>query len=147
MITNTFPPTEVTATHRRKLRLLAVAGSALATVVVWLVANKVFGIDLYQPAFDARAPQPMPAGFVAVVGAMVALFGWGLLALFERFSLRGERLWLFVAITALLLSLGAPFSGHGISDGNRIALVCMHLAAAAIVIPLFHRSSNAATRS
>ncbi|MEP6496134.1 MAG: DUF6069 family protein [bacterium] len=143
-------PTEGTATRRRKarlLRLLAVAGSAAATFIVWLIAGKALGVDLRQPAFDLHAPQPMQAGFVAAVGAIAALVGWGLLALFERFSERGERIWLFVAIGALAVSLIGPFSGHGISSGDRVALVCMHLAAAAIVIPLLHRSSKVASHS
>lgn len=135
-------PTQSAVTHRRKLRLFAVGGSALATLIVWFVAEKVLGVDLRQPAFDAQAPQPLPAGFIVTVGAIVALAAWSLLALFERFGERGERLWLFVAIAVLVLSLAGPFSGHGISGGNRVALVCMHLAAAAIVIPLLHASSN-----
>lgn len=127
-------------THRRKLRLLAVAGAALGTVAVWLVADKGFGVDLHQPGFGTSTPQALNPGFVAVVGALAALLGWALLALFERLSSRGSRRWLFVALAALLVSLGGPLSGHGVSAGNRAALVCMHLVAAAVVIPLLYRA-------
>lgn len=141
MSTLSIPTTDTHAAERRKLRLLAVAGAALATFVVWLLADKVLGVDLRQPAFGSTAPQPLSAGFVATVGAAAALLGWALLALFERFSTRGGRLWLLTSLAALVLSLGGPLSSEGVSSADRLALVCMHLAAASVVIPLLYRSS------
>ena len=45
------------------------------------------------------------------------------------------------APVALLVSLGAPLSGHGISASNRLSLVLMHVAVAGVVIPLYHRTA------
>lgn len=36
-----------------------------------------------------------------------------------------------------VVSLWAPLSGHGITATERLALVCMHLAVAAVLIPVF----------
>jgi hypothetical protein len=141
MSTISIPPTDTHVAERRKLRLLAVAGAALATFAVWLLADKVLGVDLRQPAFGSMAPQPLGAGFVATVGAGAALLGWALLALFERLSTRGGWLWLLTSLAALVLSLGGPLSGDGVSSADRLALVCMHLAAGAVVIPLLYRGS------
>ena len=127
---------------RRGLRLLAVPGAALAVVMVWLLADKVAGVDLHQPAFSSTKAQALSAGFVAAVGVIAALLGWVLLAVLERLSVRGRRLWLGLSVIALLASLGLPLSGHGVSAGNRIALICMHLAAAAVLLPTLYLSGK-----
>jgi Family of unknown function (DUF6069) len=132
-----------TATRRRSHRLLAVAAASLAVAAVWLLVEKVAGLDLHQPAFGSGGPRPLSAGFAVTVAALAALLGWGLLALFERLSDRGGRLWLRAALVGLLVSLAGPLSGHGVSAANRASLVLMHMAAAAVVIPSLHRSSTA----
>jgi hypothetical protein len=132
-----------TVRRRRLVRMATVAAAALAVVAVWLVADKAAGIDLRQPAFGSGAPQALSAGFAAAVAALAALAGWGLLVPLERKSDRGASLWLRAALVALLLSLAGPLSGHGVGIGDRVALVCMHLAAALIIIPLLHQSSTA----
>jgi hypothetical protein len=131
-----------TPTRRRSPRPLPLIGAAAATSAVWLLADKAFGVDLRQPAFGSSTPTSLNAGFVAAVGATAALLGWGLLASFERFNAHAGRLWLIAAIGALVLSLSGPLSGHGVSAGDRFALVCTHLAAAAAVIPLLYRSAR-----
>ena len=130
------------ASGQRKVRVSALPGAAVATVVVWLLAKEVFGMALHQPSFDTRAPQLLTPAFVATIGALAALLGWGTLALLERAGARGARLWLFTAGAVFVLSLAGPFSGHGISTSNRLALVGMHVAAAAVIIPLLYRSSS-----
>jgi hypothetical protein len=59
----------------------------------------------------------------------------------ERFRMNADRVWLVVAPIALLASMGSPLSGHGVSAGNRLALIGMHLAVAAFVIPFLYRSA------
>jgi hypothetical protein len=39
------------------------------------------------------------------------------------------------------VSIGGALSGHGVSNADRVALVCMHLAAAATIVPLLYRRS------
>jgi hypothetical protein len=132
-----------TGLERRQLRLFAVPAAALASVGVWVVAEAVFNVNLRQPAFgSARAPQDLGAPFGAVVSAFAALVGWATLSVLERFSARAHRVWPAVAAVVLLLSLGAPLSGHGVSSANRLSLVLMHLAVGAVVIALLSRSSS-----
>jgi hypothetical protein len=49
---------------------------------------------------------------------------------------------LVVSTTVLILSLGAPLSGEGIDTANKLALVSMHLAAGAVLIPLLYRTAR-----
>jgi NO-binding membrane sensor protein with MHYT domain len=83
----------------------------------------------------------LTAALVAVASAVGGLAGWGVLAVLERFTTNPRRAWVAVASIALLASLSAPLSGTGVSAGDRIAMIGMHLAVAAVVIPLFYRSS------
>ncbi len=129
--------------RRCGLRLFAVAGAALAVVIVRLLADKAAGIDRHQPAFGTGTPGELSAGFAAAVAVIAALLGWGLLAGLGRLRARGRRLWPTLWLLALLASLGGPLSGHGVSAGARIALVCMHLAAATVLIPILYLSGRA----
>lgn len=98
---------------------------------------------MHQPALGAaQQSQALGAPFVAVVSALAALAGWGLLAVLERFTAAARRVWTVIATVALLLSLGAPLSGHGVTAGSRFTLVAMHLAVGAAVITLMRRSSQ-----
>lgn len=136
---------ETTTTRRHLQRLLAAPLAALAVTIVWLLAKEAAGVNLHQPAFGSASSRPLGLAFAAVVGIVAALLGWGLLALFERFSRRGAaRSWLRAALIALLVSLAGPLSGHGVSAGNRAALVAMHLAVAAVVIPWLYRTCSQA---
>jgi hypothetical protein len=132
----------ITRATVRRQRLLTVAGGTLGALAVWAVAKWVAGLDLRMPAFSSgQQPQELNAAVVAVAGAIGGLAGWGVLALLERFSINADRLWLVVAPIALLASMGTPLSGHGVSASNRLALIGMHLAVAAVVIPFLYRSS------
>ena len=126
----------------RSQRFLTVAGGTLAALAVWAVAEWVVGLDLRTPAFSSEQPsQELTAVLVAAASAVGGLAGWGVLAVLERFTANPRRAWVAVAPIALLASLSAPLSGTGVSADDRIAMIGMHLAVAAVVIPLFYRSS------
>jgi hypothetical protein len=126
----------------RRQRLLTIVGGTLGAFAVWAVAERVVGLDLRTPAFSSeQQPQELTAALVAVASAVGGLAGWGVLAVLERFTTNPRRAWVAVASIALLASLSAPLSGTGVSAGDRIAMIGMHLAVAAVVIPLFYRSS------
>lgn len=129
--------------ERRWMRLLAVVVAALAGLAVWVLAESVLGLGVRQPAFGAaQHPQALGAPFVFVVSAFAALAGWGLLAPLERFTVSARRVWTAIAAAGLLLSLGAQLSGDGVTTGNRLTLVAMHLGVGAVVITLLRRSSQ-----
>ena len=125
----------------RRQRLLTVAGGMLGALAVWAVAEWIVGLDLRTPAFSSEQPsQELTAGLVAVASAVGGLAGWGVLAVLERFTTNPRRAWVVVASIALLASLSAPLSGTGVTAGDRIAMIGMHLAVAAVVVPFFYRS-------
>ena len=118
----------------------AVLAGVAAALVVWGLAELTVA-DLRQPGFGSADPQDLNAAIVAVAALLGGLLGWAALALLERVTARGRRLWIAAMSVALLLSLGAPLSGEGVTAGNRVALVLMHLSVAAVVLPLLYRTS------
>jgi hypothetical protein len=119
-----------------KRRLVVVAGAVLAAVVVYLVTTLVAGQELSSPAMNDQQPADVTIGAVIVASALVSLLGWGLLALLEKFTAKARTIWTVVALVVLALSLGGPLSGTDVSTGNRVGLVLLHLAVAAVLIPL-----------
>lgn len=126
-----------------KRRLVVVAGAVVAAVAVYLVATLIAGQDLRGPAMNDRAPAEITVGAVLAASAFVSLLGWALLALLERFTARARTIWTIVALVVLLVSLGGPLTGTGVSTGNRVGLVLLHLAVAAVLIPLLPGRSTA----
>ena len=125
---------------RRRRRAAAALGGVFAALVVYAFARLAAG-HLLQPAFGSGDPKRLSAGFVAVVAALGALLGWAVIALLERASQKAARIWAVSAPLVLLASFSMPLSGHGVSGGNRLALIMMHLAVGAVVVPAYWASS------
>jgi hypothetical protein len=105
---------------------------------VWLIARYAAGMHLHTPGIgSAQRPASLASGFVAVLAAMASLLAWAALALIERTARRPRRAWIITGIAVLAVSLSAPLSGHGLIGTGRVALVCMHLAVGAVLIPVF----------
>ena len=132
------------ARARRSLRLLAVTGAVAAVLGLCAIIELGFGFNLRGPAFGG-ASDTSDVGPLQVIIASGAgsLAGWALLALWERFTRARTVWWVAIAVLALLASLGGPLGGTGITVGNRVALVSMHLLVAGIVIPSLYLSSPA----
>ena len=138
------------------VRAAGTAGAVGAAVTIWLLARFGAGVTLRQPAFSATShPGHLAIGFVIVVAAVASLAGWGVTSLIGRTTRRPRANWVIIATAATMVSLSMPFSGHGITVTQRLALACMHLAVAAVLIPVLaanlpsHRRSagmNQATR-
>jgi Family of unknown function (DUF6069) len=124
-----------------KARLLAVVGAILVTGVLWVVADLILGIHLRAPASGGSPSWDIGPQVVAAATVAFSLVGWLVLALLERLSSRGHVVWLVIAVLALLASLSLPLSGTGVSGADRAILVLMHLAAGAVLIPSFYRTS------
>jgi hypothetical protein len=129
--------TPSTAARPARRRALAVAGAVLAPVLVWAVAVLLLGVPL---AAHQGAPEPIPVGPVAVAGAalLASLAGWGLLALLERVTARGTRIWTVVAVVVAVLSLAAPLTS-GATPAAGVVLALMHVAVAAVLVPGLRR--------
>jgi hypothetical protein len=143
-------PSRTTPTRRAaELRRLAGAAAAAAAVLtVWLIARYGAGLHLHAPIFGpTQRPMTVPGGFAVAVAVLAALAGWGLVELLEAKARRPRRAWLVTAPVVLVVSLSAPLSGHDVSSSDRLALICMHLAVGAALVPLYARSLHPTRRS
>ena len=127
---------------RRIARLTAVAAAMASALAIWVIAELALGIDLRAPAFDGSAETlPIRAQDVILVGALLSFAGWGFIAVLERLTAHARRVWLVIAVAALVLSLGTPLAGAGVTLANRLVLMLMHLAVGSVLIPALYRSS------
>ena len=135
------PALALSPSVRRRTRALAVVGGTVAALVVWVLAKYVFDAELQvsQPGSDTVL-EIGPA--LVIISALVgALIGWGVLALLERSVARARTIWTWLALAGLLLSFVTPLTAQGATGGTKFALALMHAAVAAVVIPIFARTS------
>jgi hypothetical protein len=131
---------------RRKHRLVAVVAGVAIAVLGWLLIEPTMGIDLRGPSLGTRESQDIVLG-LAIAGSLIPSLGaWGLLALLERFASHPRRVWTMLTLVGLVLSLGGPLSGSGITAGDRLLLVVLHLGVAGAVIPLLYRTAKTRPR-
>jgi hypothetical protein len=122
------------------LRALTVLGAVVTTLVIWAVEAQLLGIDLRaRPVPGAPAVVVGPAA-IASATLLAGLVAWGLLAALERLTARVRTVWLVVGVVVLLISLTAPLAG-GVSAAAAVGLACIHVAAAAVLIPLLPRAA------
>ena len=139
MMVNT---TAVTAAEcariRRRTRALAVVAAAGAAFTVWTVAHPVAGADLVVDTVSG--PTTVTPTAVVLATVVAGLAAWALLALIERLIRRAAAVWSWIAGAVLLISLLGPV-GSAVGAGASAALVAMHLATGAALIPIMARSS------
>jgi hypothetical protein len=135
-------------TRPRRARALAVIAATLAALAVWLITDPLLGIDLTGTTRPgSQQLQPITPALVAGASLAVALAGWALLALLERFTARARTIWTAVALLVALLSLAGPLSAlASTTAANVLALALMHLAVAAVLIPMLAGTSPAPAR-
>jgi hypothetical protein len=129
------------AGSRRLTRALATVGGAVAALVVWFVAKYAFDVELQVRQLGSTEVADVTA-FMVIVSALIgALVGWALLAILERFVERARTLWTWIALAGLVLSFASPLTAQDATGGTKLALSIMHVAVAAVVIPIFARTS------
>ena len=142
LMLTSVPTTRSRAIGRRVVRLTALAAAMASALAIWVIAELALGIDLRAPAFDGSAETlPIRVQDVLLVSALLSFAGWGFIAVLERLTARARRVWLVIAVAALVLSLGTPLAGVGITLTNRFVLMLMHLAVGSVLIPALYRSS------
>ncbi|MEU8109019.1 DUF6069 family protein [Nonomuraea muscovyensis] len=122
---------------RRRTRVLAVGGAVVAAVLVGLAAA-VLGIELRVDMRNGQPPMVIGLPLVAGFALAFALLGWGALAVLERFSERAATIWTWLAVIVLLVSF-VPILSAEATAGARTVLAAMHLAVAAVLVPLLRR--------
>jgi len=120
-----------------RARALAVIAAVLAALAVWLVTDPLLGVELAAPTRPGSEElQSITPALVAGTSLVIALAGWGLLALLERFTARPRTIWTAIALLVGLLSLAGPLSTiASTTAANGVSLALMHLAVAAVLIP------------
>ena len=122
------------------MRAVAVLGAVVATLVVWTVETQLLRIDLRASPVPGVAPVVVGPPAVASFTLLAGLVAWALLAVLERATPRVRAVWLTIAVVALVVSLAGPLGG-AVTATAAVGLACMHLAAAAVLIPLLARSA------
>ncbi|MFI6207699.1 DUF6069 family protein [Streptomyces sp. NPDC051041] len=138
--------TATSTTGPARTRALAVVAAVVVDGLIWLLAHSAFDIELRTPdgpGSTSTSPLHLPAVLIGV--AVIGLLGWGLLALLEKFAAgRARTVWTVAAVVVLVLSLFAPVFGAGLTAGNKITLVLLHLAVGVVLVPAFRRTTATA---
>jgi hypothetical protein len=108
----------------------------VVNLVYVLIVTKGAGYDLKTPSVFGQPPQSIQIGAVIGASLVAPLLGWGLLALLERFVPRRAPL-IWGVIAGLVLVIGLPYNGVGITVTDQVLLGVMHLIVGAVMIPTF----------
>lgn len=123
-MTSSTTATRPADTRRHNLRRLGVLGSAmLAGLLTWVVEVPVLGLELLVGT-GASVTTVGPAS-VLVAALVAGGAGWLTLALLERATAHGRRVWTLIAGVVLGLSLLGPLGGG--SGGVIAGLMALHL--------------------
>lgn len=122
-----------------RIRALGVAGAVVAAVAVWVIEVPLLGLHL-NIRFGSGPAQTIAIGFVVAATLFASLLGWALLAILERRTPRARTIWPAIAVVVLVASLSLPLYA-GIAGSTKVALVVMHLAAAAVLITALRAAS------
>ncbi len=127
-----------TPASRRLARGGGLLLAAVAAAAVQL-AGRGIGADylITDPTGSAVIDLPTAAGFTLVVG----LLGWAVLAGLEHATRHGLRIWTILAVLIVAASMVPVFLVEA-TAATRIALVVVHLAVGAVLIPVMTRTSR-----
>ena len=126
---------------KRRTRLIAVGGATIAALAVWLIA-KLASVPVVAPTGTGGKLQDISIVAVILTAVFASLAGWALLAILEKFTGKARVVWLSIAIIFFLLSLFGPLTAAGVGAGTKASLLFMHIAVAAVVIPLLGRTAR-----
>jgi hypothetical protein len=139
-MTTTAKIERVTGTWRS--RAPAVVCAAAIPMVIWTVTVALIGHRLLVTnASGTKPPLDITLPLVTVFALAAGLIGWGLLAVLERFTRRAATIWTVLAGFMFLISF-LPLTGPGTPVSTRLVLGSMHVAVAAVLIPVFSRTGR-----
>ncbi|MCK9868970.1 DUF6069 family protein [Nocardiopsis dassonvillei] len=135
----TGTPSTTTRPSPALVRAATVLAAGAAALIVWAVADPLWGIALVAEGAPDRPPMRIGAVPTLVVAVGASLVGWALLAVLERFVPRGRVVWTVVAVAVTLLSLVPVLGAQG--TAAQLVLAVQHLLVGAIVIAGFTRTA------
>jgi predicted permease len=116
-----------------RVRMLSVAGGAAAAAIAWAIEVPLLGVRL-SIRFGAMRAETVVVGQVIGAALVAGLLGWLLLAALERRTPRSRAAWAGAALLVLVASLALP-AAAATTTSAAIALIALHLAVGAVVIP------------
>lgn len=118
----------------------AVSGAVLVTALLWAAAQSL-GVELRVDTRNGQPPQvvglPIALGSTLVVSLLASAARKSL----GRWTDRASTVWTRLAVTVLLVSL-APMAYVQASGSAKATLALMHLAVAAVLVPLLASGSG-----
>ena len=123
-----------------RTRALCAASGALAAAAVWIIEVPLLGIHL-SIRFGGGHVETIGIGQIIGVSLAAALLGWLLLAILEKRSAHARLAWTSLAVLAAAASLALPLRAATTTSAIT-ALIVMHIAVAAAVIPSLGRTSR-----
>ena len=142
-LTAPAPTTDTTASRgraavRRRRRALGIVLAVVVTLAVWLLGH-LAGADYW--ITDSQGTVRIDMLVTAQVTVVLGLVGWGVLALLERLSRHGAVLWTVLAVIVVAASM-IPVVLVEATTATRLALVAVHLAVGAVLVPAFVRARS-----
>jgi hypothetical protein len=128
-----------TPTSSLWLRAGAVLGAVAAALAVCVIAHVVGGIPLEVRLTPNGPVQQVGVPSIVVICLLAGLAAVLLVVALERVTRHPRRVWAVIAIVMLLLSLLGPLGAAATAQAG-ISLLCMHLAAGAVLIPVLFLS-------
>lgn len=142
-LTAPTPTTDTTTSRgraavRRRRRALGIVLAVVVTLAVWLLGH-LAGADYW--ITDSQGAVRIDMLVTAQVTVVLGLVGWGVLALLERLSRRGTTAWTVLAVVVVAASM-IPVVLVEATTATRLALVAVHLAVGAVLVPAFVRARS-----
>lgn len=139
-----LPTTQSTATaptsavSTRRWRAGVVAAATAGALVTWLMVTMADTSSVHVRMQGSTSA--VGTVQVIVTAALASLAAWGLLALLERFTAAGRRIWTIIASVVLVLSLIAPAS-YGVGAASKASLLALHVVTGLILLAGLRRST------
>ncbi|MFE3027393.1 DUF6069 family protein [Nocardia tengchongensis] len=118
----------------------AIGGAVLVAALLWAAARGL-GVELRVDSRNGLPTQTVGLPLVAGSTLFVSLLAAGTRKWLDRFADRAPTIWIRLTLTVLLVSL-APQVYVQASGGTKATLSLMHLAVAAVLVPLLARGSG-----
>jgi hypothetical protein len=131
---NTMPMQAVWRT-----RIFAIAVAEAVSVTMALIARVI--TDRSPRADIGGNVQAISVAQVAVTTVVIGLIAWAVRSGLDRISDHPERAWTILAVVTLAISLLGPL-GSGVDGASKAVLAAMHVATAAVFIPLMRPSAR-----
>lgn len=123
--------------------LPAAAVAAVANLAVFVVAKGLFDVSFVMPYRGPNAASGrLPAAMVVIASVVPAIAAAVLLWALGRFARRPLTVFWVIASLALLASVGGPLSLRQTETSTRVALIVMHVVAAAVTVGLLTASAR-----